>query len=64
MRHILDGHPRGSVMNIISGCPYSNWEVDVHIAIGLLGQTIILLGHIVLAPQIIGVCSPSHCIYL
>ena len=21
MRHILDGHPRGSVMNIISGCP-------------------------------------------
>ena len=24
MRHILDEHPRGSVMNIISGCPYSN----------------------------------------
>ena len=21
MRYILDGHPRGSVMNIISGCP-------------------------------------------
>jgi hypothetical protein len=22
IRHILDGHPRGSVMNVISGCPY------------------------------------------
>jgi hypothetical protein len=25
MRHILDGHPRGSVININSGCPNSKW---------------------------------------
>jgi hypothetical protein len=48
MMHILDGHARGSVMNIISGCRYNNW---------LLGHTISLLGHIVLAPQVIDACS-------
>jgi len=26
MRHILNGHPRGSVMNIISGCPYNKYD--------------------------------------
>jgi len=38
--------------------------VEVHIAIELMGHTISLLGHIVLAPQVIGVCFPSHCISL
>jgi len=38
--------------------------VDVHIAIGLLGHTIILLGHIVFAAQVIEACSLSHCIPL
>jgi len=51
MRHILDGHLRWSVINIISGCRYSNW---------LLGHTIRLLGHIVLSPQIISACSSCH----
>jgi len=38
--------------------------VDVHIAIELLGYTIILLGHIVLPPQVIGAWSPNYCISL
>ena len=32
MRHILDRHPRGSVMNIINGCPYNNWVIVLYCA--------------------------------
>jgi len=48
MRHILDEHPRGSVMNIISGCPYNNW---------VIGSYYYIITHIVLAPQVIVFCS-------
>ena len=49
MRYILDGHPRESVMNIISGCRYRNWVI----LLAYWAILCLLFGSLVLVSQII-----------